>query len=577
MSDYPTSYTPPSPGEVINTPYVALKTYTDNQGNTHEGIYNNLNFSLGGVTLKDDIVNLFNNFLQVLQNIISTQRAKEIAFFENFIDKLGNTPLGIKLNNALGQAKSKSGQQGSFSVLLTMCETYLTGISTAQDDLVSFLEDYMIIKDLASNSTIRNALFQTIGRKAGLAANASMSPENYTDFDINMSPIHFIDKFINNLEQSIKQNLEEQGKSELYNKYQKYFTDFYNRIQPLAEHLLIEFLYKDNNNLDSFLESPRIQKEIKASGDSQYSIQKVVTNWITGVMAGKAGENTGAGFNTGAAKDIIWIETSTEKRVGSALDTKFDLIQPITANLEVSLDFIEKASEQWAEEIIEDQKIQKSYLDMKKINNLTEFEFNNLFYLRGSAKEYSGSSAKLVDPTKLGSMKRIEDIKALGSQPGVNTLDIQHLIFLMANAMPNAVAENETKNIENILGTIVSNWIVHEYGELMSEEMGNIHAPNLGNKLDFFSANGLYYTLSDMMQLVYNQLSNPYEKKRLVKLGIKWQTQDFSKNIPDNLAGIDRWNYLVNTSLSNIKFGEIDINYTQLEKAYINLKMLSNL
>ena len=80
-----------------------------------------------------------------------------------------------------------------------------------------------------------------------------------------------------------------------------------------------------------------------------------------------------------------------------------------------------------------------------------------------------------------------------------------------------------------------------------------------------------------MMQLVYNQLSNPYEKKRLVKLGIKWQTQDFSKNIPDNLAGIDRWNYLVNTSLSNIKFGEIDINYTQLEKAYINLKMLSNL
>ena len=94
---------------------------------------------------------------------------------------------------------------------------------------------------------------------------------------------------------------------------------------------------------------------------------------------------------------------------------------------------------------------------MKKINNLAEFEFSNLFYLRGSAKEYSGSSAKLVDPTKLGSMKRIEDIKALGSQPGVNALDIQHLIFLMANAMPNAVAENETKNIENILGTIVSN------------------------------------------------------------------------------------------------------------------------
>ena len=117
----------------------------------------------------------------------------------------------------------------------------------------------------------------------------------------------------------------------------------------------------------------------------------------------------------------------------------------------------------------------------------------------------------------------------------------------------NAVAENETKNIENILGTIVSNWIVHEYGELMSEEMGNIHASNLGNKLDFFSANGLYYTLSDMMQLVYNQLSKTKKKKRLVKLGIKWQTQDFSKNIPDNLAGIDRWNYLVNTSLSNIK------------------------
>lgn len=133
-----------------------------------------------------------------------------------------------------------------------------------------------------------------------------------------------------------------------------------------------------------------------------------------------------------------------------------------------------------------------------------------LFELHISAKEYvSDYDLKILEPDSFeNTLKRLEQMSNKLPNSALSAVAIDgnyfdKLIFALLNTAEGAIAEKNIEQIKLNISSIFATWVWSDYREVMSKNI----KPNLKvNRIHLFDQGGAYYTASEMVALVYNQL-----------------------------------------------------------------------
>lgn len=545
------SYRTPLPGEVLTTPYVAVKE--DLHGNP--GIYSNLCNTTSRADFSDAAIKqkLINN----LESMYISARQNEEHLITQFLTQLGDCPLATSLKDEF--------QAGNYSRIITIMEWYLNNIkmlgATAQENL-----DLMnTISQIANNDTVRDTYFKMLGYYGSDKRGGPVDPYNF-DAELNLdgSFDSFVQLASERLNERIAKNVKELNLDDqkLSDNIILYLKKFVKNLEVLAESLLIEYNQADVitkefrapvDGSSVLRSSPRVQYKIatKKMPNDSTSIRQILLDFVVGKINGMSGELAASGIRIGDAATSSAITTNA----------KTDFIQPLSASgqLEVNWDF---ADRMYKDALLGEDSLR---LNMSKIIDLEkQNEFKDLFFIHGSAKEYIGSTAKLVESTKSG-QARLDNLAGirefLGAQDNTVT-EIDQLMFMLVNLMPGAVYEGQVDAINNLLVGVASKWVFDSYAEYLPSSL-----KFSTNRIDVFGANGKYYAGSDIIRGLINTLNNNNPKTNLVDVGVSaTPSSNYYINMPDSIRNEDPWNYVRNQSIANLKFKRFTIKLDALAK-----------
>lgn len=541
MSDYPTSYTPPSPGEVIDYPYVAVK------GGIYDGLKPNLVSNSIEAEQKfiteagREISGLIAPFLQLLKNTMLSEKAKEEEFLNKFSSQMPDSQLKNEVLNFI--------QNNNFSLAYDALQNWKDNLYDVTKNFADNINSYNKWISKYRNKVINQAI--TDLRDDGVAALSNINLNTPIDSIINL----IIDRII---ETSIVDN----------NELQKYKEVLHQAMDDLTENFVtggwklpsINTTLQDiKQSLEQGTASSDLKKKFK--GDkSNRSIMDACLSYISGFTNGLSMEAYleifGGGSSSARFMSNINSLSGNNNSTG-AMET--DVFSIYNANFEYILpefNTIEGNTEE----------------DIKR--RLEEVAPNDSFIIHYSVKDYTNASIKIKGS---GSFDvRLENISRLGK--AVSLDQIKQLIFAIANSADDMVMGGSIEEIKACISSMCYIYMFEDFENFVNFEFEppKIKQSSGPNHLHIYFINGHYITMSDMLKTILQDIELSLQKY-FVKGG-KWTgglVQSPSVKTPpsgiynkvskdSSLQGIPKWNEVRNQSLAK---GNFDV---QLSLAKLN-------
>lgn len=576
------------PNDYLSHPYGILKEFTIG-GATYNGEYANaVNTNLAAVDA---------SFGDTLDNILlaaaNNEHNKEIAYLKKLFAKVfndddNNKPIIYNDVKAMYDALITPGKgipEVSLSQVIDTLQKLLLGL---YDFDKSLSQNMALMKDfnkISLSDPLMKAIDQTLGAiKNGNSyiyddtsiANKSAKTiltnickqinTNITEYLNSDKSKHNIEDFTEGQQKLIDQ---------LQNEYKSRIQQFYNEKFKVIDEL--DILESDLNNLEKGINiyNSKVKSKDKINADNK-PIQQYIHELLRGAFGGQALEIgislSGGGVETGKVIN----------KFGRSIDA--DNILLGTA----SLDFFYPDMD----------KLTKQSVDPKKRITLTEVkneiedieELKDGLVIMTSAKDQSTNKSfnsftatntrvKLKDPGSLQTRRgEIEQMFAAANCGG----GVNDLIFALANLATDFVYEGKIDMAKKNLGTVCLAWMFDDAIEIVQNK--SMFGNNIGT-LHFYNVNNYIYTLSDILYKTAENVAK-VGKGAITKTGRNMNYVNITISgtnynpytvlLTDynHLRGIERWNFISDELMSNIKIG-VNMNITKLFKELFTFKSTS--
>lgn len=575
------------PNDYLSHPYGILKEFTIG-GATYNGEYANaVNTNLAAVDA---------SFGDTLDNILlaaaNNEHSKEIAYLKKLFAKVfndddNNKPIIYNDVKAMYDALITPGKgipEVSLSQVIDTLQKLLLGL---YDFDKSLSQNMALMKDfnkISLSDPLMKAIDQTLGAiKNGNSyiyddtsiANKSAKTiltnickqinTNITEYLSSDKSKHNIEDFTEGQQKLINQ---------LQNEYKSRIQQFYNEKFKVIDEL--DILESDLNNLEKGINTynSKVKSKDKINADNK-PIQQYIHELLRGAFGGQALEIgislSGGGVETGKVIN----------KFGRSIDA--DNILLGTASLDFFYPDMDKLTKQSADP--------KKRITLTEVKNEIEDieELKDGLVIMTSAKDQSTNKSfnsftatntrvKLKDPGSLQTRRgEIEQMFAAANCGGVNDL-----IFALANLATDFVYEGKIDMAKKNLGTVCLAWMFDDAVEIVQNK--SMFGNNIGT-LHFYNVNNYIYTLSDILYKTAENVAK-VGKGAITKTGRNMNYVNITISgtnynpytvlLTDynNLQGIERWNFISDELMSNIKIG-VNMNITKLFKELFTFKSTS--
>lgn len=132
--------------------------------------------------------------------------------------------------------------------------------------------------------------------------------------------------------------------------------------------------------------------------------------------------------------------------------------------------------------------------------------------------------------------------------------NINDLLFAMANAGEGGYMQDNTQSIERAIVSLCATWMFEDYEDTFAQIKSGV----INNHLHVYFISGLYYTISDILNLTIDQLEKA-DEKTLVYVKFKPSDKDPYPDVQfdRSIRGIPRWEYVRN---KNLQAGRLSIS-----------------
>ena len=124
----------------------------------------------------------------------------------------------------------------------------------------------------------------------------------------------------------------------------------------------------------------------------------------------------------------------------------------------------------------------------------------------------------------------------------------------MANAGEGGYMQDNTQGIERAIVSLCATWMFEDYEDTFAQIKSGV----INNHLHVYFISGLYYTVSDILNLTIDQLEKA-DEKTLVYVKFKPSDKDPYPDVQfdRSIRGIPRWEYVRN---KNLQAGRLSIS-----------------
>lgn len=540
MSEFPTSYQPPSPGAVIDTPYVAVA------GGIYDGLKVNLLSNIVDAEQQfiteagREISGLIAPFLQLLKNTMLSEQAKEEQFLNGFKNRMPDSPLKYEIIGFI--------QNGEFSKAYDGLQHWKDGLYNELKSYKDNIEEYNKWVSNYRNKVIQQAI--TDLRDKGEAA--------LSNIDLNTPVGKTIDLIIERIIQTSNLN---------NNEIEKYKQVLHLALDGLEENFVtggwkLSSINTTLGEIKNNLENNKVSSDLKKkfSGEkSGRSIMDACLSYISGFTNGLTMEVFleifGGGSSSARFMSNINSLTGKNNSIG-AMET--DVFSIYTGEYEYILPEFNTIEGNMEEDI------------KQRINDIAS---EDSFIIHYSVKDYTNASIKIKGA---GSFDvRLENISRLGKAVDMN--QIKNLIFAIANSADDMVMGGNTEEIKACISSMCYIYMFEDFENFVNIEFEPPKFEQTGpTHLHIYFVNGHYITISDMLKNILGQIEDSLQKY-FVKGG-KWSgglVQSPALKVPPtgiydkisektSLHGLEKWEAVREKSLAS---GNFDV---QLSLAKLN-------
>lgn len=532
------SYTPPTPEEAISTPYTVLSY----------GMYGYYFQDLKYFTT-DDMANAKNALIGLLQSLHKIEEEKENRFFINYRTQIAQQDKDFL--NTFDRLYTAN----KYSQLITEIEKRRRNLiimkNTTNKEIDKFAQEWTKKQE----KIFRDSLKEAFKSQSGAKGIFSISDNAF----LNRTFKEILDDAEQRVYIKAEQIADEQFQQvvkDIWIKYRSIFMEHLNKSRFGKD-------FTEQTTLRNYRDSLPKEKLYKKQKDStNRNIQKTVKTFVEETVNTLMSNNIPSEILLDIGTGTIRTGDVKRKTIGGGT------VKLSTSNIELFSEDIELQTK--FQEVIEEILQKDKKVLYEELNKLIDFYSQDNFIIHYSAKNISkkrgaDSRIHIKGTSSNGLASRIAELQQIASL--VNAGDIESLIFAIVNAGNGGVMEKDKADIRQAIIALCATWMFDDYMDTFEQ----INTGVQNNKLHIYFINGNFYTVSNILSLVIEQLT-VLDGNRLISLTFSPSKSDPYEEVNHDrkIKGIPRWNYVVQ---ENIKRGSMQIrmNTKILEDMLLNL------
>jgi len=551
MSEYPTSYNPPSKGDVLSTPYVAIKG----------GIYDDLKVNLLSISSGNEgyaineagakVEGLIAPLLQLLTSTMNSEKAKEDNFLQHFSATMPDSQLKNQVLDFI--------DNGKFSLAYDAIQHWKDGLYNALDSYETNIDNYNKWVQKYRNKVVNQAIEDLQDYGAAALTNISL------DTPLSAIPDLIINRMAQN---SSLSNNEIQQYTEILQKALGDLSSNFTTGQwniPSVDTTLRDIQTmidegKANSNIKGKFKNELWKSGVKSGYNKKdRSIMDACLSYISGFTNGLTMEVFleifGGGESSGRFMTEIKSLTGKNNSIGAMETDVFSIYNASFNYIIPQFNTLENNTEE----------------DIR--NKLNEIVPDDGFIIHYSVKDYTDGKIKIKGSGNFD--VRLENIQTLNKVVGIK--EIEQLIFAIANGASDMVMGGNAEEIKGCISAMCYAYMFEDMDNFVSIEVDPPKVSQTGpTHLHIYFVNGHYITASDLLRKTIDTIKESLLKFRNKK---KWEgglVSSPSLTLPPEGIytsvtnqgkhhGLDKWEAVRQISLSKGKF-DVHLSFSKLNE-----------
>lgn len=544
--NYHTSYPLPTPTEAVKNSYTVLRYslyahYFEQYDKSYD--YGNLERAISAM-------------LKLLTKLRNKESEKEDRFFRWYRTQIAQKDPGFL--NTFDRLYTAN----EYSALMTAIENRRRHLYDARKSFEKNLTSWMAQWNKSQNRAFIEKFTENL----------------YSDFDGKTIEDLKHSDILNMTFQQIFDNAKQNFLNSAYKSAEESFTTELDKVWIELEKLFRRNLEHDgrvqqinmNSSLRSYIQQVRntakgekflTTKDKRKKDNTNYkTLKQLITSIVSPLINGMSAEiYLDIGEGTVRTGNVQQRNKGISGRVTS-VNTKSDDIAifsdtiEITANFEQEMEeILNKARTVYYEDIAERIKL------YDEDNFIIHYSSKDLYRQPNTKYNVSLRGADSSLDNAFYQLKQIASVVQKGN--------INDLLFAMANAGEGGYMQDETKGIERAIVGLCATWMFEDYEDTFAQ----IKTGVTSNHLHVYFISGLYYTVSDILNLTIEQLEKA-DANTLVHVTFKPSTKDPYPDVQydRSIRGIPRWEYVRNKNLQASSLS-VSMNTKILEDMLLNI------